>query len=66
MAALFFYPKGGFIIDFSYRRKAQCGTGIRKSFENQRTKTGWLPGISGQRGDLVCGTSGHHELPGKI
>ena len=29
MAALFFYPKGGFIIDFSYRRKAQCGADNR-------------------------------------
>ena len=29
MAALFFYPKGGFIIDFSYRRKAQCGANNR-------------------------------------
>ncbi|MEN7871081.1 hypothetical protein ABFQ27_19145, partial [Clostridioides difficile] len=27
--ALFFYPKGGFLFDFSYRRKAQCGTDNR-------------------------------------
>ena len=55
-----------YVKSFIHSRKAQCGAGIRKSFENQRTKTGWLPGISGQRGDLVCGTPGHHELPGKI
>ena len=52
---LFFYPKGGFLFDFSYRRKAQCSADNRRCTWGKGEKDGFLTGS----GYIVSWCVGH-------
>ena len=49
-----------------HRGEAKRGPGICQGAEIKRLPEGWISGGRGQRGDLVRGTFGHHELSGGL